>query len=138
MKKWQKLHCRSSRTQATKWKRVSLTSNRTFLFPHFIYIIKIKQNPGSPTRASFISVKCVQAVILFFVTSSSSLPDSNGVLLLLLLVFYCRYCKPKLREAPLDRPSMRSTASMRCSPTGTHTLPKSLRSVGASPLFHET
>lgn len=44
-------------------------------------------------------------------------------------VFSCRYCRPKPREAPLARPSMPSTASTPCSPTETHTSPKSSRSV---------
>lgn len=48
---------------------------------------------------------------------------------------YCRYYRPKPSEAPLVRPSMPSTASMPCSPTETHTLLRSLRSVSSAMLF---
>lgn len=121
-RRWQKLRCRSSKTLGTRWRRVSLTSNRMLLL--FIRSQCKLRNTHLITPRS----------IYWTLTADTTLWDFNNSLcwlfsFLLPQVFYCRYCRPKQRGAPHARPNMPSTASTPCSATETHTLPKSSRSV---------
>ena len=136
----QRQRCRSSRTQAARWKRVSLTSNRMFhrpidtwsracaitLFHQAFKKEKKKKNCGCSyfgrrhlLWACWILHGLWQCFLWFVMVLLCVLP----------LVCCCRYYRPKPRGAPLARPSMPSTASMPCSPTETRTSPRSLRSV---------
>lgn len=133
MKRLQRPRCRSSRTQAARWRRVSLTSNRTFL-----NLIDTSNCCFACSRT--IAITLDQMISYIFITlwlfilcqkalALSVLHLVTALYCLLLPVFCCRYCRLKPREDRHDRPSMPSTASMPCSPTGTRTSLRSLRLV---------
>lgn len=98
--------------------------------------LQIFKNTGSKMEESFPHIKSYASlfaghavkILIYF-------PTLQWLSHLLPQVSYCRYCRPKLREAHLARPSMPSTASTPCSPTETHTLLKSLRSVSSTMFF---
>lgn len=137
-RRWQRQRCRSSRIQAARWRRVFLTSNREFHEPNLADLFALQccvmcsDTPGMQECIIYTLTKdtllCawpvtqLSAVFLLLMVFSRLLPQ----------VFYCRYYRPKPREALPARLNMPSTASMPCSATETHTLPKSLRSVSQS------
>lgn len=134
----QRLRCRSSRTQAANWKRVFLTSNRTFHCLNDAF-----SHSRAYSRMCAVTLWCLiihrnHWLFIFWTDTLWASCTLYGFVMLfsclLPQVFCCRYCRPKPREAPLARPSMPSTVSTPCSATETHTSPKSSRSVSPTSL----
>lgn len=123
-KRLRRQRCRSSKTREARWRKVSLTSSRTF---HFIPCSACSRMHAVTLHL----IKRIHSVIRHAAAHHTSALLLFVMLLLCLLppVFCCRYYRPKPREAPHARPSTPSTASTPCSPTETRTSPRSLRSV---------